>query len=235
MVLYIHVGPGDERKFWKLRHVVSSNIVFPNHALEAPRPFNRADASFRYFESQGLPMEWIMKRLKLSKKLDGRDLKDALERRMELYPHEDRGVPRDLYYPTILVGGGVNTITLDEKNMGNMLRCLRAELVTNIVSGVSDFSIAGMLSLLTEVEAFEQGKIFVELQKKDKDKILSNAYSELKDVIYKHHPMLPAVRKALAFCCGKHCRLGMQAAFREFPHDLVEMIVGFLFLSYSYK
>jgi hypothetical protein len=43
------------------------------------------------------------------------------------------------------------------------------------------------------------------------------------------------IRKALAFCCGKHCRLGMQAAFREFPDDLVEMIVGSLFLSYSYN
>jgi hypothetical protein len=175
-------------------------------------------------------MTWIMKRLKLSKRPDGRDLYHALQRRIRLYPKVDRGVPRDLYYPTILVGGGVNTIALDDENMGNMLRCLRAELVTNIVSGVSDFSVAGILSLLTEVEAFEQGKIFVELQKKDKDKILSKAYSELKDVIYEHHP----VPKALAFCCGKHCRLGMQAAFREFPDDLVEMIVGFLFLSYSY-
>jgi hypothetical protein len=43
------------------------------------------------------------------------------------------------------------------------------------------------------------------------------------------------ISKALAFCCGKHCRLGMQAAFREFPDDLVEMIVGSLFLSYSYN
>jgi len=233
MVLYIHVQPGDQQKFWKLLKENRSNKFFRNHALDFPNPSNEADASFRFYEGQGLPMTWIMKRLKLSKKRAGRDLKDALERRIKLFPDEDRGVPRDFYYPTILVGGGVNTIALDDENMGNMLRCLRAELVTNIVSGVSGFSNAGIQSLLTEVEAFEQGKIFVELQKKDKDKILSKAYSELKDVIYEH-PMLPVVLKGLAFCCGKHCRLGMQAAFREFPDDLVEMIVGFLFLSYSY-
>jgi hypothetical protein len=230
MVLYIHVQPGDQQKFWKLLKKNRSNKFFRNHALDFPKPSNEADASFRFFESQGLPMKWIMQRLELSKEPDGTDLNKALERRIELFPDEDRGVPRDFYYPTILVGGGVNTIALDDENMGNMLRCLRAELVTNIVSGVSGFSNAGIQSLLTEVEAFEQGKIFVELQKKDTDKILSKAYSELKDVIYEHHP----VPKALAFCCGKHCRLGMQAAFREFPDDLVEMIVGFLFLSYSY-